>query len=234
MTTDLFELRARLEDDFSAILRPELGLHGGSTCYIVLTRETRLVAEATDFYGATSPRMTGWFQREIGSRWQGPGPCVLLNETVLLEEFGGCLSDATGAIAAICCHEFAHRLTDGGGLFEMPESDDRGLFEAMVFTSRSNDGDRLPDPVMAFNPHTARFVRACMHLAHRMRIRGWKVPTSRLFGWWNRCGRPHVFERLLAGELGELEAVPIEQVLTLPIPEAVAAEWEHANRELIG
>lgn len=234
MTTGLLELRARLEDDFAAILRPELDRYGGAACYVVLVHETQLVASATDFYGATSPRMTGWFRGEIGSRWQGPGPCALLNEMVLLEEFGGCLSDATGAIAAICCHEFAHRLTDGCGLFEMPESDDRGLFEAMVFTSRSNDGERLPDPAPTYNPHSVAFVRAAFHLAHRMRVRGWKVPTSRLFGWWNRCGRPHLYARLLADELEEFEAVPVEQVLTLPIPEAVAAEWEHANRELIG
>lgn len=80
MTTrpDLTKLRAKLEDDLSEIIAPELIGAGAKGFYITMSSEV----PSLDFHGSIGgmfhPDCVHWFCNALEPRWRGVGPALLV------------------------------------------------------------------------------------------------------------------------------------------------------------
>ncbi len=168
MTTDFRPLRDRLESDLAVVLKADLALHGAGGLYVVLISETALKPFGW-FAGLSCPSMHKWLRDDIGARWRGSGPAVLIDDRTL------CPAHPQDSLVGVALHEMAHAL-DWPTLFT---ADDIGgqtvrhvrtsLFTQMV---SSPDEPYHPSPRAG---HDWRWIRCLLHLIHRMDLLGWNA-----------------------------------------------------------
>lgn len=120
-------------------------------------------AEGCDAF--TTPALDLYLRDFIGPRWRGRGPCMVINDTVLLGDIHA--DELERVTLGIVLHELAHILERPKLYRDRPDADsDRTKFESLVVA----DAIKRPAPrasVPAYFGHGASFIRTVLHLRHR-------------------------------------------------------------------
>jgi hypothetical protein len=243
--SDLDAFRDELEHDLSRLLRPELDLVGAAQIYAVWMSETEIDCWE-EIVGATHPRMSSWLRPEIGNRWTGPGPSMLLNDIGIFSLDwwrDGTLMDVAVGVAI---HELTHMAVRRDAYFPIQSS--------APASGESQPGSR--GPAAATDPHRARFDRACVahdigvarpvhspeqhgsgfvrtlfHAAHRMQALNRYTPINSLIDWESAgstagglCGWS--YEYSVRDEVRAMEKLPLSEIVNTTPPDNFSELWE--------
>lgn len=120
-------------------------------------------AEGCDGY--TTPSLDLYLRGRLGNRWFGRGPCMVINDTALLDD---CHPDDLDHVTlGVVLHEFAHILDRDALYAERKHVDRQRLkFESLVIA----DASSRPKPkveVPAYFGHGESFIRTALHVRHR-------------------------------------------------------------------
>lgn len=144
--------RYQLEDAISSLLiRHELGLHSCEKLYIVFGSEMRL-PQGTGVGGMTAPLMSSALRQEIGRRWIGNGPCILICDQEYATHFDNVVANLFTSIAI---HELAHAV-------------DRNTFCGDV----THDWQRAGGQKSQLFHHPWSWLRTMIHLSERAIAKG--------------------------------------------------------------
>jgi hypothetical protein len=226
MTADPIDVR-RLRDRAERLCRRVAALDLGDVpLYIVLQSECGGTADdsRSQFWGFFDETADLVYRAVIGDRWRGRGPAIVVSDLQLSRD---CDSSSLDLIFRnVVFHELAHVLECWRGrppAVPPPETIARKGRLFKLFVEERHDETR--DELAAFREpwflHEVPFIRACCHLAYRLRRRGVHVTAAALL-----CGNDYglspiqAYERALNREPKRARRLPIHRVLQLPAPEA--------------
>ena len=214
-TPELIELRDRLENDLAAIIVSELLAAGARGFYVVLSSEVASLQLDGNLAGMTHPNVASWLRPEIGTRWRGNGPAMLLVDAA------DC-SPAT--LTAKAVHELAH-IANSPELFSAQSPIVNAALSDLVTTPpRSWPAHRDE----AWSGHGPDFLRAVIHVADRLAARDHDVAPALLMDWTGygyRSGWRPYFATLEA-EIESREYEPISEIVRSPAPPAFLNLWD--------
>ncbi len=214
--TDLRELRDHLENEFADLLSPDLKANGASEIYVVLVSETDLLAADAKFDGLHGPAMSDWFRSEIGERWQGLGPCFLVNDNILLN------NSCEDSFIATAVHELGHAI-DTPGLYTRANETGGSLPEG--FVARVFSSHRVAVRSARYG-HGPSWIRACCHLVHRLRQRGWECRLPMVIdNDFYSLSSTSLYRNALGDEPSRLAAWPLTAIGQLPPPQKFLDQW---------
>ena len=196
------ELRGRLESDLALCIVSELLEAKADGFYIVLSSEVAELQLDGALGGMTHPNVASWLRPEIGNRWRGPGPGMLLIDRP------GC---STERLTAKAIHETAHIATSSK-LFSTTSPTAAAALTGLVKTPpQSWPAHR---GAVAWRGHGLDFIRAVFHIAYRMTARGHNVCPALLLNWQG-CGYRATWQdyyATLIDECDQREADPISEI----------------------
>ena len=214
-TPELIELRTRLENDLAMTIVSELFASSARGFYIVLASEVEGLQLDGTLGGMTHPAVSSWLRSEIGDRWRGHGPGMLLVD-------GPNCSPERFTAKAI--HETAHIATSIK-LFSTTSPTTAAALKGLVKTPpRSWPAHR---GAVEWKGHGLDFVRAVFHIAYRMTGRGHTVFPDQLLNWQG-CGYRTPWQdyyAALASECDQREADPISEIHESLPPIAFLRLW---------
>lgn len=216
---------AALEADLACIIRHELEAAGARAVYVQSASECGIeffTAPNGGVIGATSASMATWLRSNIGNRWRGNGPAMLIN-LEMCRELAGVYEPAQYSIAReVACHELTHIVLRPELFRRTKTSPLRRQFDRVVFTS----GVEAPDTTTQRDDHGPEFVRIVLHIAERLRRLGRTVNHTHLLDWGTCCpARPMECERTLFPEIDGLIDLPLSEVAALAAPGAYLDLW---------
>lgn len=219
-------LRDRLESDLAAVIVQELWQSGAKGFYIVLSSEVPGLQLDGNLGGMTHPNVASWLRPEIGNRWRGNGPGMLLVDGP------GCSPEW---LTAKAIHETAHIATSIE-LFSNPSPTAAAALKGLVKTPpRSWPAHR---GAVAWRGHGLDFVRAVFHIAYRMTARGHNVCPALLLNWQG-CGYRTPWQdyyAALINECDQRESDPISEIHTSVPPAGFMRLWAadlHESKNLV-
>lgn len=184
-------------------------------------------ALADDCFGYTAPALDLYLQDHIHC-WLGRGPCLVLNDVVLAEEYEP--ADMTYLMQAYALHELGHILNrpkpyrDCSGV-----SPERIQFERLVLADvlRCAPAADLP----AYFGHEASFIRIVLHLRHRAELAGVCIaPALPFFGYSYGLSHASRYLAALGDEPANMTRCPFQTILATQVPAAFSRLW---NEDLI-
>ncbi len=212
MNLEIRKHRDALASEFAELIHPELRRFDRGGPFIILASETGLEC-CGDFYGMTSPKMASWLCDEIPTRQNGPA--MLMNDSQILTDCGGCFETAMGILTAVACHELTHCLQVPGLCDDAtPVSWEPTAFRRFAGT---------PSPITKTEElrerpqHGPEFIRLTLHIRHRLQERGWRVPLGELLQWsrfayvqpeWHCDALKEDFERCIELPLSLVPEIP--------------------------
>lgn len=215
MEMDFTNLRNRIEQDANSILANDLKSNGGQSAYVVLGSETGFQFDATDFHGLYHSDLHKILQTDIGDRWNGAGPAVLVADRFIHDD---------ETFVGICLHELAHAV-DYPGMFRPDAIDGQRVqhVRRSTFANRvanPTEHDHLFAPLSIRNGHEWPWIRATLHLHHRFLARGWECPMPYLFDHehYGYYANPAAFRRALEDEPERLIDVPLTELKDIDPP----------------
>lgn len=217
-----YQQRNQLEQVVSAIVLPELLDAGAASLYIVFTSE--LPFRIHNSLGGAAWEGFGHLvevREAISDRWRGVGPVVLINDYSFVDMWPDSNREA---IKAVLTHEVAHYLT----VVPMIARDVTScVITRDLAREMTHDGYALGtqdrDPRIT---HNANFIRACLHVAFRMRKHGQPVDLLQVMNWRGlgyRASRD--YEARLEDELQSTKGIPISHILATPAPSEFLRKW---------
>lgn len=213
--TNIRQLRDRLEADVSDIV--------GVPAYAVFADETEFKPFGW-FVALYHSQMHKWTQDAIGQRWRGNGPATIIDGRYLAKVNPAILDDT---LAGIVIHEMGHAI-DGG--LHCPDVIDglkiqfvrTSLFADHIATAEDNPNGRTER-----YGHEWPWIRATLHLHHRMTARGWNVPLPFAIDQSTYGISPAIaYRRALGTELDDLADVPLTEIANVEPPVAFVERYE--------
>jgi hypothetical protein len=196
----------------------------GLPLYILLQSEVADVMGPENFSdGYTTPNLDLNLRSCIGDRWQGRGPCMVLNDVSIADEHFP--EDVAIVAISTVLHELAHILDRPTpvDLQSLP-SDDRIEFETLVIANAARHEYR-PLPV-AYHGHEDAFIRIAIHLHYRAAAVGVKtIPNLLCAGRRYGLSHAHRYIEALGDEPGDLLHLSFAEISRSPPPEAFTELW---------
>lgn len=222
MTHDFKRHRDELQELMRGILYPDLLANGVDRLHIVLASETDLRLNG-EFGGLSSPFLHRYLGRYVPG-WSSACPTVLVAD----RSYATKSTDPAADFVGVVTHEFAH-VVDTPGLFARDEylpdapGDDR-LFAQRV-SIPAKEWCTLPSPSPRIG-HGPSFLRACLHLRHRLGLRGVECNMPRIVDSWYYAIQPlAIYRRKLDGECERLEHLSLTEIQQKPIPQSFLDQW---------
>jgi hypothetical protein len=140
-------------------------------------------------YGYTTPSLDLYLRDHI-SGWRGRGPCMVINDIALAQDFA--TEDLDYATAKLVLHELAHILDRPVVFAERRDAPAAKIkFEAMVV---ADAGERPPrEELPRYFGHEFDFIRVCLHLVFRAQRIGLPIKPAALCAGF-RYGLSHASE----------------------------------------
>jgi hypothetical protein len=207
---DFAPIRDRLEADLRQVLEKDLTLHNAAGPYLVLVSETEL-KPCGWFGGLSHPSMHKWLRKDIGPRWKGNGPAVLLVDTTIARREVSFFSPENNFVG-VAIHEVAHTL-DVGGMFTPDVAPDGEVLRHTgpeLFAATVAAPEDVSHRRSERHGHDSTWIRVALHLRQRMVNLGWEVPfptviNREVYGYYP----PAEYHRALGDEFEQLAEVPI-------------------------
>lgn len=197
----------------------------GLTLYVVAQSAIReSFGEARATYGYTLSRLDLILRDQIGHAWRGRGPCIVVNDLALAEDFGDCV--LTNFLAT-ALHELAHVFERGMTFDEMPELNPaRLIFEGLVVARAMDEPTPNTERPQRFLQHDDRFLRAVLHLRHRANELGVHLSRDHILP----ADQPMLFSVgryrvALDDELDRFDGLSIRTILSMAPPPPFARLW---------
>ena len=214
-TPEMIELRTRLENDLAMTIVSELLASSARGFYIVLASEVEGLQLDGNLGGMTHPAVSSWLRPEIGDRWRGNGPGMLLvdGENCSPERF-----------TAKAIHETAHIATSIE-LFSAPSQAVNTALTGLVATPpRSWPAHRS---AARWSGHGFDFIRAVFHLGYRMTARGHTIFPDLLMNWpgYGYASGWKAYYEALESELDSREFEAISGIAKSPCPKGFLELW---------
>ena len=209
------ELRDRLESDLAAVIVQELWQSGAGGFYIILASEVEGLQLDGNLGGMTHPAVSSWLRAEIGDRWRGHGPGMLLVDGQ------NCSPER---LTAKAIHETAHIATSIE-LFSAPSQATNAALTNLVATPpRSWPAHR---GASRWNGHGQDFIRAACHIGFRMAGRGHAVCPALLMNWsgMGYSSGWKAYFKALGSELESRESEAITAIANSPYPPGFVDLW---------
>jgi hypothetical protein len=196
----------------------------GLPLYILLQSEVADVMGRENFSdGYTTPNLDLNLRSVIGDRWQGRGPCMVLNDVSIADEHFP--EDVDVVAFSTVLHELAHILDRPTpvDLQSLP-SDDRIEFETLVIANAARHEYRpLPTPYFG---HEDQFIRIALHLHFRAALAGVEtIPNLLCAGRRYGLSHAHRYIEALGDEPGDLLHLSFAEISRSPPPEAFTHLW---------
>lgn len=168
----------RILDDAQRLCRQLAGPELGSTpLYFIPQSQLPVGLDTKHHYAFTHPRADLMYREHI-TPWLGRGPCAVINDIAIEEDYGP--EDLEYLLHCAALHEFAHIL-DRPTLYN---GDDytaaRIHFEALVLNDCSKRASPLVE-VPLYYGHGPSFIRLVIHLAYRASRIGFDVRPAGIF-----------------------------------------------------
>jgi len=179
-------------------------------------------ADACDGY--TTPSLDLYLRDAIGLAWRGRGPCMVINDLVLLDE---ARDDLETYFLATVLHELAHVLERPALYRERPDAEPaRLMFEALLLAQVVAEPPSPEDARASLPHHGERFLRTALHLRHRAEAAGVcigpaLVCPNRQYG----LSHANVYRAALGAEPIRLADARIRDVLASPPPAEFSRLW---------
>jgi hypothetical protein len=229
-------LRAEIEAEFTRQLAPELAATGANQVYVLWNSECRHPGRWRGLYHCW---FAGWYRQVIGNRWNGPGPCWILNDRLIQKQVkSGCRDDREKEFRevswGVSIHEASHAVLIP--TFMLPPEDATPRFDGIMRQSadETRKGAKRGaveswKDAMTDGAHGVDFDRIATHLAWRVAEgRGNSVSTL-----WEPTAVLGLMQATFAirSELNSLRGVPISQIAKMAVPEALLHEHQRKFRE---
>ena len=230
MTTpaDFRELRDRLENEFASLLAPDLKANGADRVHIVIASETDLTT-CGEFAGLTSPHIHRWLRSYV-PRWNGPSPAMLIDDATILRDCGTWWN-VESRFVAIAAHELSH-IVCTPGLYarddEQPDPPDDG--SQRLFSQSLANREAVHSPALSdMSPrrhHEWPFLRACLHIRHRLELRGIEclMPMMLDSGFYALSPLAS-YRRSLGDEPARLESLTMTMIKHIDPPKLFSDLW---------
>lgn len=144
---------------------------------LYLLRHSRMTADlgGNYHYAFTMTRADLLYRDQIDP-WLGRGPCIVVNDIGLAEDFEAC--DLRYVTLNLVLHELAHVLDKGDQYSEEHgESPEKIQFDRLVIDKSTTRPGRSELP--RYFGHEASFIRIALHLVHRASVAGFDTkPTG--------------------------------------------------------
>lgn len=195
----------------------------GLPLYIV--PQSRLAAEygnAERAYAYTTPSLDLYLRPYLPG-WQGRGPCMVINDLALAEDFA--LEDVEYLVCAHALHELAHIL-DRAELFapRAEASPEQLQFELLVLSDTNRRPPRPDLPL--YHGHGPAFLRIVVHLAYRASQAGFPVSAAGIFhGPRHGLSLAAEYEDAICNEPRRLTDLPMRQLLATEPPQPFLELW---------
>jgi len=179
-------------------------------------------AEACDGY--TTPSLDLYLRDVIGLAWPGRGPCMVINDLVLLDEAP---DDLETYFLATVLHELAHVFERPALYRERPDAGPaRLMFEALLLAQIVAEPPSSEEGRASLPHHGQRFIRAALHLRHRAEASGVCIAAAPICP--NRdygLSHANAYYAALGDEPVRLADARIRDVLASPPPEEFSRLW---------
>ncbi len=180
-----------------------------------------------DCRGFTTPSLDLYLKDDI-PKYRGRGPCMVIEYPIpgdLLPE------DVEHSALVTVLHELAHIL-DRPALYadRTGVNPDKIKFESLVVANPSRKPRRTDLP--PYFGHASEFIRACLHLRHRVRLAGIHIAANNLCGGWQYGLSPaSQYARALGNEPARMIDATFRDILTSPPPTPFRELWERDIRD---
>jgi hypothetical protein len=170
-------------------------------------------------WGATWPGMGSMLREEIGARWRGDAPAMVLNATAIAASLAGqFVEDLHGTIESmllgVACHEVAHFL-------EWPTPNGGGLSAGLTKTDFLVDvTPRTRNRIPRASEHGPQFCWTCLHILHRLELRGIDVCLNSAIDYavFNLPRPAFVMRSAVRREIVAMETLPLTLIARSPPP----------------
>lgn len=177
---------------------------------------TARMGRANGCFGYTSGTLDLLLRDEIGDAWQGRGPCIVVNDELMLSEFGE--ESLAADINGIVLHELAHVLSREQLVTPWENPQPEHLRSHAQQVANHVAADKGP-PRVPWTGHELPFIRAFLHLTWRAEQTGQRILTA-AFCAGPICGLSSAltYQRTLGDEPANLADLPIRAILKEPLP----------------
>ena len=173
------------------------------------SRLTAKLGAARGCFGFTTGTLDMLLRDEIGDAWQGRGPCIVINDQMILSELGD--QHLAADFCGIVLHELAHVLIRPELFTEWKDPVPEQLDAKVRQLANHLAIDR--EPTRPWDGHGLSFIRVCLHLAWRAKQCGHPVMAA------NLCAGPTyglssalTYQRLLGDEPAQLANQTLRQI----------------------
>lgn len=168
----------RILDDAQRLCRQLAGPELGSTpLYFIPQSQLPVGLDTKHHYAFTHPRADLMYREHI-TPWLGRGPCAVINDIAIEEDYG--TEDLEYLLHCAALHEFAHIL-DRPTLYNGDDYNAARIhFEALVLNDCSKRASPLVE-VPLYYGHGPSFIRLVIHLAYRASRIGFDVRPAGIF-----------------------------------------------------
>lgn len=180
--------------------------------------------DAASTYGYTMQWLDWLLRDQIGTAWQGRGPCIVVNDLAMTEDLG---PDIEAAFLATVIHELAHVFERDMRYDARPDiSADRLVFERLKLAHDVEQPVPECERVRTYHQHDQRFIRAMLHLRHRAERLGARLAPALLFNDGPAVYvTPSDYLLALQNEPERRIDAGIREILASPVPPAFARLW---------
>ena len=197
----------------------------GLPLYILLQSEVADVMGPDNFSdGYTTPNLDLNLQSSIGNAWLGRGPCMVVNDVSLADEY--CPEDVDIMAFSTVLHELAHILDRPMPVdFQAVPDPVRIQFETLIIANALKHEYRpMPAP---YHGHEDPFIRIAIHLHYRANAVGVKsIPNQLCAGRRYGLSHAHRYMEALGEEPIELAHLPFAEITRTPPPAAFQDLWQ--------
>jgi len=173
-------------------------------------------------FAYTTPSLDLYIRDHIPG-YRGRGPCMVINDLALAEDFGG--EDLVYRMQTTVIHELAHVL-DRPALFDDRAGVDpnRILFESLIVANATARPSREDIPL--YHGHEAGFIRIALHLCHRAQQAGFDAHHAALCAGY-RYGLSHAGSYLeaLGDEPARCAGMLFRDIKSHKPPPAFSSLW---------
>lgn len=203
-----------------AVARRDLA---GVPLYILPQSQMTVGLGTAYHYAFTTPRADLMFRDQVDP-WLGRGPCVVVNDLGLAEDFDPI--DLSYVTLNCVLHELAHILDRPALYAEDPgNTAERMQFDRLVAVDVLSRPPRVDLP--AYFGHEASFIRIAIHLAYRATLAGFDTKPAGIFhGHRHGLSSAACYEDALADEPQSMASLAIREIQTIPLPVPFSKLWQ--------
>ena len=157
--------------------------------------------------------------------YRGRGPCIVVNDIALAEEFGG--ENLAYRTQTVILHELAHVL-DRPALYEDRTGVDpiRILFESLIVANVT--ASPLREDIPLYHGHEVGFIRIALHLVHRAEQASFEVrPGAICAGYHYGLSSAYRYQVALGDEPARCASMSFRDIRAMKPPPAFSSLWCH-------